>query len=52
MQETPVFDGAKLGPGSVIDGPAIIEETFTTVLIHPPQRSTVDEYGNHIVTKR
>lgn len=38
---TPVFDGARLEPGDIIDGPAIIEEPTTTVVIIPGARATV-----------
>ena len=38
---TPVFDGATLQPGDQIEGPAIIEEPTTTVVIIPGARATV-----------
>ena len=34
-RETPVFRGAELGPGHEIAGPAIIEESFTTIVLYP-----------------
>lgn len=52
MVPTPVYDGARLGAGHVVVGPAIIEETFSTIVVHPEQQSTVDRYGNHVVTRR
>jgi len=33
----PVYDGAALRPGHEMKGPAIVEETFTTVVLHPGQ---------------
>ncbi len=40
--ETPVYDGAKLIAGNLIEGPAIIEETTTTVVVPVSYRCTVD----------
>jgi hypothetical protein len=34
----------------VIPGPAIVEEPFTTVVVYPRQRATVDTFGNYTVT--
>ncbi len=51
MVPTPIYDGARLAAGEVVKGPAIIEETFSTIVIHPGQRSTVDRYGNHVITR-
>ena len=33
--DTPVYDGAALGAGAAIDGPALIEEPFTVVVVPP-----------------
>jgi N-methylhydantoinase A len=49
---TPVFDGTRLGPRATLKGPAIIEEPFTTIVVYPEQRASVDEYGNYHVTVR
>jgi len=46
---TDVFDRQKLGVGSVINGPAIIEAPDTTIVIHPSQSAKVDEYLNVIM---
>ena len=51
MIEANVYDGPKLGPDTVLAGPAIIEETFTTVILHPGQQTKLDKYGNHVITK-
>jgi N-methylhydantoinase A len=45
--ETPVFDGPRLAPGVNLDGPALIEEPFTVVVVAPGQRVTVDAHGNY-----
>ena len=47
--ETPCYDGDKLRHGNVIEGPAIIEETKTTVIVPDKAVLTVDEYGNYSV---
>jgi N-methylhydantoinase A len=44
----PVYDGERLLAGNVIDGPAIIEERTTTVLIPGGFRCTVDELKNYV----
>jgi N-methylhydantoinase A len=46
----PVYDGPRLVPGQAILGPAIVEEPFTTVVVYPGQRATVDPFGNYVVT--
>jgi len=47
---TPVYDGPRLVPGQAILGPAIVEEPFTTVVVYPGQRATVDGWGNYTIT--
>jgi N-methylhydantoinase A len=44
--KTPVFRRSALGPGFVIDGPAIIEEITSTIVLYPDQRAKVDDYLN------
>jgi len=46
---TPVHDGTRLVPGQTIIGPAIVEEPFTTVVVYPGQRATVDAFGNYAI---
>ncbi len=43
---TPIFDGAHLVPGNTIAGPAVVETTDTTVVIHPGRSLVVDAFGN------
>jgi N-methylhydantoinase A len=47
----PVYDGPRLGPGHAILGPAIVEEPFTTIVVYPGQRATVDQFGNYAITR-
>jgi len=42
-----LYDGEILGPGMRFAGPAIIEESGTTVVIPPAMSCHVDDYGNY-----
>ena len=44
--DTPIYDFAKIGPGTEIDGPAIIESTVTTIVVNPGDRAEMDEFRN------
>ncbi|MBB97233.1 MAG: 5-oxoprolinase [Rhodobacteraceae bacterium] len=45
-----IYDGEKLLPGMSFDGPAIVEDPGTTIVIHPGNRVEVDRWGNlHIL---
>lgn len=50
--ETPVYEGARLSVGNEFDGPAIVEETTTTVVIPPRYSCVVDAYRNYRLTRR
>ncbi len=51
VHEAQIYDGEKLQPGMKIDGPAIVEDPGTTVVLHPGNQAKVDGYGNiHIET--
>lgn len=50
-QETNIFDGAELKPGHQITGPAIIEESFTTIVVYPGWQAQVDDAGDYELTK-
>ncbi len=47
--ETPVFDRYRLAPGKALEGPAIVEERESTVIVGPRARASVDEHWNLIV---
>jgi N-methylhydantoinase A len=49
--DTPVYDGEKVLAGNVIPGPAVIEETTTTVVIPAAYVCSVDKYKNYILTR-
>jgi N-methylhydantoinase A len=45
-----IYDGDKLKPGMQFTGPAVIEDSGTTTVIHPGNPVSVDGFGNiHIV---
>ncbi len=49
IHTTTLYNGDLLEPNMHFSGPAIIEQTSTTVVIHPNQHAHVDEYGNLII---
>jgi len=50
--DTPVYDGEKVTAGNFISGPAIIEETTTTVVVPEAYVCSVDKHKNYILTRR
>jgi N-methylhydantoinase A len=46
---TPIYRAAELRAGNVIEGPAVIEPTVTTIVVRPGQRARLDVYGNIII---
>ena len=46
---TKVYDRTKLGLGSVVQAPAVIEERITTVIVHPGWSARIDGFGNVIM---
>ena len=45
--DTPVFAGTELGTGAEVQGPALVEEPFTVLVVPPGGRARVDEQGNY-----
>src|SRR5438270_203516 len=48
--DTPVYDGSALGPGASLQGPALVEEPFTVVVVAPGSSLVLDEHGNYDIT--
>jgi N-methylhydantoinase A len=48
--EAPVYDGALLGHGAEVRGPALIEEPFTVVVLPPGATARLDRLGNYALT--
>ncbi len=51
-EDTPVYDGARLAVGHVLEGPAVIEEPTTTVVVPPAFACRVDPWKNYILSRR
>ena len=51
FQETNIYLGADLKPGDEVMGPAIIEETFTTIVAYPGWKAVVDDAGDYELQK-
>ncbi|HEX8010030.1 MAG TPA: hydantoinase/oxoprolinase family protein [Casimicrobiaceae bacterium] len=49
---SPIYDGALLVPGNRLRGPAVVETTDTTVVVHPGRSLEVDAFGNFEMTFR
>lgn len=47
--DTKVYDREILNAGSLIQGPAIVEEQSSSTVVYPGQSLVVDEYGNLII---
>ena len=50
--KTPIYDGGKLGAGAVIQGPAIIEEVTTTIVIEPGWSAKLDASGSYVIARK
>jgi len=46
VHEATIYDGDALKPGMAFTGPAIIEDSGSTVVIHPGNQVLVDAYAN------
>ena len=54
VHETAIHERALLEPGMVLEGPLIVEEPATTILIPPGTHGEVDDFGNihiHLVKR-
>jgi N-methylhydantoinase A len=49
--EIPVYAGERCGPGIQIDGPAIIDETDTTIYVPTGVSAQRDEHLNYVLTR-
>ncbi len=41
-----IYDGDRLEPGMRFPGPAVIEQSGSTTVIHPGNAVSIDRYGN------
>jgi N-methylhydantoinase A len=47
----PVYDGARLGAGDRISGPAVIEEDTTTIVVQPSWQIELHETASYVITR-
>ena len=47
--ETDVYDGDRMTAGNVIEGPAVIEENQTSIVILPGQRARLNEHLTYVI---
>ena len=47
--DAPVYDSSALPPGSSINGPAVLETEFTTILLDEGDAAEVDQYGGLVL---
>lgn len=47
--QTEIYDRDLLQPNMTAEGPAIVEERFTSTVLYPGQSFVVDDYGNLII---
>ena len=50
MQEVPGYDFELLRPGNVVEGPAVVWSSITTLVVPPGHRARMDEYRSIMVT--
>ena len=50
-EETNIFLGSELKPGHEVMGPAIIEESFTTIVVYAGWKAAVDDAGDYELTR-
>jgi N-methylhydantoinase A len=46
-----VYDRYALGAGSTVHGPAIVEESDSTTVVHPGYDAVVNDFGHLLITK-
>ncbi|MEJ7139007.1 hydantoinase/oxoprolinase family protein [Amphibiibacter pelophylacis] len=49
---TPVYDGQRLGAGDLLDGPVVIEEPTTTIVVQPGWRVRLHASGTYVITRQ
>ncbi|MBL4826342.1 MAG: hydantoinase/oxoprolinase family protein [Spongiibacteraceae bacterium] len=50
-QQTEIYSGADIKPGNEVLGPAIIEESFTTIVVYPGWVARMDNGGDYELSK-
>ena len=52
FQTTPIFAYELLRPGNVIEGPAVVEGEYTTLVVPPSMRFSMDDRSLGILEKK
>jgi N-methylhydantoinase A/oxoprolinase/acetone carboxylase beta subunit len=52
FRDTPIFSYESLRPGNVVEGPAVVEGEYTTLVVPPAMRFSIDERGLGILENR
>ena len=47
--DTPIYAGSRIAPGHLVQGPAVIEEPTTTLVVYPDQEAMTDQYRTYVV---
>lgn len=47
--DVPVYDGALLGNGNEVEGPAIVEQPTTTIIVDSNYALLCDQFGNYVM---
>ena len=50
--EVPVYDGLQLINGNLVQGPAIVVQPTTTILVTPEYDLLCDEFGNYLLSPK
>ena len=50
FQETPIYEGSRVGCGNVLEGPCVIEEPATTIVVYPGQTARLTELDNYEIS--
>ncbi len=51
FKDTPIYLGSDLAPGHEVPSPAIIEETFTTIVVYPGWKAQIDDAGDYALVR-
>jgi len=51
-EKLPVYDRTKLSRGAILDGPSIMEDPTSTIIVLRGQSATIDRFGNMLIRRR
>jgi N-methylhydantoinase A len=47
--ECPIYDGSLLRPGNLVNGPAVIHEPDTTIVVYDKQEAMLDQHEMYVI---